>query len=409
MPRPSRLKKTLLIGLPVLAAGTLLYFYFRKAPPPPPPHYTISKVAKGDVAKIVMATGQLTPFVSVEVSTQISGLITEVKVDFNSPVKKGEVLALIDPSTYEQAINQARANLHSAEAANDLNRLMADRQRQLLEKHLAAQQDYDQALALSQQSQALLLTQQAIVKSAQVDLDRCTITSPIDGVVIYKAADVGKTVQASFTAPTLFVIAQDLRKMRIIAPVSEVDVWSVKPGQEVTFTVDALPNRTFHGILRQIRNPYTPSDKQNDQNQSQANASITTFDAVIEVENPDLVLLPSLTANVSIVVEKHKDVLNLPNSALRVQVPPPGGASPPGPEGGPVAASSAAAPEEGDGMGTVYRLPGGDRNATPEKIAIHVGLTDSIITEVVSGLKEGDTVITGITPPPYVYRSGLFF
>lgn len=353
-----------------------------------------------------MTTGQLAPLVSVEVSTQISGLITEVDVDFNTPVKKGQTLARIDPATYQQVLYQAQANLKSGQANAALAKLTADRQKDLAAKHLVAQQDSDQAQALLEQAQATLLTQQSTVKSAQLDLDRCTITSPIDGIVIYKAADVGKTVQASFTAPTLFVIAKDLRKMQIIASISEVDVWSVKPGQPVTFNVEALPDRAFKGTLRQIRNPYTPSEKQTTQQQPGSNP-IAMFDAVIEVENPDLVLMPSLTANVSVVILQHKNVLRLPNSALRVQMPPPGGTNP-------TEAPSAPKPEKASpeapapGTAIAYRLPKGDRSATPEKIVIHTDITDSIMTEVTSGLAEGDTVVTGVIRPPYTYH-GLFF
>ncbi len=322
----SRFKKIAFAAVAVVLAGGGAAFYFHKPAAPPPPHFTISKVTRGDISKVVRTTGQLAPLISVEVSTQISGLITEVKVDFNTPVKKGQVLALIDPSSYQQALNQMKANLRSGQATNALAKVFADRQRQLEEKHLISNQDNDAADAAYQQSQAALLTLEAAVQNAALDLERCTLTSPIDGIVIYKAADVGKTVQASFSAPTLFVIAEDLRKMQIIAPISEVDVWSVKPGQEATFTVEALPDRTFHGTLRQIRNPYTPSDKQANQSQPTSN-SIATFDGVIEVDNPDLVLLPSLTATVSVVVDRHQGVLRLPNSALRVQLPPTPGAS----------------------------------------------------------------------------------
>jgi HlyD family secretion protein len=408
MPLSSRSRNLGIISLIVVAGGGAAAFHhFRNPSAPPQPHYTISKVTRGDVSKVVMTTGQLAPLISVEVSTQISGLITQVKVDFNSPVKRGQVLALIDPSSYQQALAQAKANLRSAEATSALARLTVDRQRQLVGKKVVSQSDFDTAEAAFEQSQALLLTQQAAVQNAQLDLDRCTITSPIDGVVIFKAADVGKTVQASFSAPTLFVIAQDLRKMQIIAPISEVDIWAVKPGQEVTFTVEALADRTFHGSLRQIRNPYTPSDKQANQTQAESSAnSIATFDAVIEVDNPDLVLLPSLTATVSVVVDRHKNVLRLPNSALRVQLPPAPGA-PPAPPGPPPPAD-AASPEAAPGTATVYCLANGDRNGTPAPTSVHLGLSDSIITEVASGLKEGDTVITGITRPPYQYRNSFF-
>jgi HlyD family secretion protein len=401
-----RTKGLTLLIVVIAALGFGAYRYFHRPPAAPLVHYTVSKVTRGDVSKVVMTTGQLAPLVSVEVSTQISGLITDVRVDFNTPVKKGEVLALIDPSIYQQALQQAKANLRSAEASNKLAQLTVDRQRDLSKRSLVAQQDYDQAAALYEQSEAGLLTQRAAVQSAQVDLDRCTLTSPIDGIVIYKSADVGKTVQASFSAPTLFVIARDLRQMQIIADVSEVDIWSVKVGQDVTFTIEALPNRTFHGTLKQIRNPYIPSEKQSNQPQTESNA-LASFSAVIEVENPDLLLLPSLTANVSIVVLQHRNVLHFPNSALRVQLPPAPGSVPPAAT--PPAPSEKSASETPEAKPTVvYRLPHGDRTATPECVSVQLGLTDSIVTEVTSGLAEGDLLVTGVSRPPPTYRSSFF-
>lgn len=366
----------------LLAAVAAGYYWLRPAKPRTTVvPYSIATVTNGDLRRAVLTTGQLTPLVSVEVSTQISGQITEVMVDFNTPVKKGQILARIDPSTYEQKLKQAQADLAAAEASHTLAKLTADRQQQLLSRAMVTQQDNDQAAAQLQQAEATLLTRRAAVENAQVDLDRCTLRSPIDGVVIYKSADVGKTVQASFSAPTLFVIAEDLRRMQIIAAVSEVDIWSVHPGQEVTFTVEALPDRTFHGRLQQIRNPYTPSDKQST-GPTTAN-SITTFDAVIEVDNTDQVLLPSLTANISIIVTERPHVLRLPNSALRVSL---GLPVPPKPAGA----------ERATDLALVYRLPHGDRTAPPESVWIRLGVTDSITTEIVSGLNPGDTVITGI-------------
>src|SRR5688572_20856955 len=285
------------------------------------PPYTVAPVVRGDIVRSVNTTGQLTPWTSVEVSTQISGLVTQVNVDFNSEVKKGQVLAEIDPSTYQQRVRQAGADLAAAKANHVLAEINARRLKGLRDKDLVTEQEYDEAQARLQQSEAALLTSRAAVENARVDLVRCTVTSPIDGVVIFKQVEVGKTVVSSFSAPTLFVIAQDLTKMRIIAPISEVDIWSVDSGQEVTFTVDALPDRTFNGRLTQIRNPYTPVDKQQQQQQAQQ-STIVSFDAVIEVDNKDMLLRPSLTANVSVVVERRDGVLQIPNGALRVQLPP---------------------------------------------------------------------------------------
>lgn len=346
--------------------------------------YTVARVTRGDIIQAVNTTGQLSPWASVEVSTQISGLVTDVNVDFNSEVKQGQVLAKIDPSTYEQRLRQAQADLAAAEANHTLTALNARRLKGLRDQDLVTQQEYDQADAQLQLSNAGLLTRRAAVENARVDLERCTITSPIDGVVIFKQVEVGKTVVSSFSAPTLFVIAQDLGKMRIIAPISEVDVWSVKPVQAVTFTVDAIPDRRFQGRLTQIRNPYTPSEKQQQQ-QAQQNP-IANFDAVIEVDNHDLLLRPSLTANVSVIVERRANVLRIPNSALRVRLE----------EGAYTPAKSRDMSTSSRETATVYRLPGGDRDAVPEALAVRLGISDSIDTEVLSGLNEGDVVVTGV-------------
>lgn len=352
-----------------------------------PSHFTVDKVTRGDIVQSVATTGQLNPLVTVEVSTQISGLVTEVGVDFNTPVKKGQVLARIDPATYVQRLQQTQADYAAAQATHALTTLNARRLKGLLEQGIISQQEYDQTDAQREQSQASLLTRQAAVQNARLDLERCTLVSPIDGIVIFKQVEVGKTIQASFSAPTLFVIAQDLSKMRIIAPISEVDVWSVRPGQKVSFTVDALPDRTFHGQLIQIRNPYTPSERQQQQ-QSQQENTIANFDGVIEVDNAKLLLRPSLTANVSIAVARREQVLRIANGALRVDLSEAAPAALPAPR-------IAAAQEEASGAAVVYRLPGGDRDATPEAVAVTLGVSDGLVTEVTRGLAEGDLVVTG--------------
>jgi HlyD family secretion protein len=390
-----------LVGTAVLAiAATAVVVYAKRdKEEAPTAHYTIASVSRGEIVQAVNTTGQLAPLVSVEVSSQISGLVTEVNVDFNSIVKKGQVLARIDAATYEQRVRQAEADLAAAEANASLVRLSAKRLKDLRDQDLVTQADYDQVEAQLEQSRATLMTRRAVLENARLDLDRCTLTSPIDGIVIFKQIEVGKTVVSSFSAPTLFVIAQDLSKMRIIAPISEVDVWAVRPGQAVTFTVDAIPDRTFGGRLTQIRNPYTPSEKQTSQATQQS--TITSFDGVIEVDNPDLLLRPSLTANVSVVVSKTENALRIPNGALRVQVP----QGPESPRPPPMPSST----EESVDTAVVYRLPGGNRNATPEPVLVKLGITDNISTQVLEGLKEGDTVITGIPSRIEIpQRRGLF-
>lgn len=365
----------------VIAGGITAYSLVGEEGVPRAPQYVTAEVTRGRVVQAIVVSGVLSPLTSVEVSSQISGLVTEVKVDFNSVVKKGDVLARIDSSTYEQRLRQATADLAAAKATHALATLNAARLRELRNDDLVPQQDYDQIEALLQQSNAALLTQRAVVANARVDLERCTLTSPIDGVVIYRQIEVGKTVVSSFSAPTLFAIANDLSRMRILASISEVDVARVRPGQRAEFTVDAFPNRVFEGRLTQVRNPYTPSDKVSQQ--QSGSEPIAKFDAVIEVRNAELLLKPSQTVNVSIVVSERDDVLRVPNNALRVG-----------------AAEAGASVTERDREFTtspssrILRLADASSGAV-ERIAVRTGLRDDLHTEVLEGLREGDRVATG--------------
>lgn len=361
------------------------------------PRYTYAPVTRGTIVRTVRSTGVLTPLVSVEVSSQISGLVTEVNVDFNSPVKKGQVLARIDPSTFEQRLRQAEADLEAADANHALAVLNARRLEDLFAQELITQQEYDEIAARLRQSEATLLTRKAAVENARVDLERCTIRSPIDGIVIFKQVEVGKTVVSNMSAETLFTIAQDLSRMRIIASVSEVDIWLVRPGQDVEFTIDAFPERTFHGRVTQIRNPYTPTEKQQHQS-SQQQTPITMFDAVIEVDNSDLLLRPGLTANVSIIVERREGVLTIPNGALRVRLPTAAARMVPG-----------QSPANGAESAVVYRLSSsGPKEALPEPVSVRLGITDSFVTEVTEGLSESDRIVTGLVPERERPRRGPF-
>lgn len=360
-----------------IAAASVAY---RPAPDQNSPNYTADTVRRGDISRVVSTSGALSPWSSVEVSSQISGQVIEVAVDFNAPVKQGQVIARIDPSTYEQRLRQARADLEAAEADYKLAQVDERRMKGLLVDDLVTQQEYDRVAALLQQSEATLTTRKAAVENARVDLERCTIKSPIDGIVIYKQIEVGKTVVSSFSAPTLFAIAAGLSRMRIIATILEPDVALVKPGQTVKFKVEALGEREFRGTLIQIRPPYTPSEKQQQQLQSQQ-SQIPTFDAVVEVQNPDGALRPGLTAEISVLIEEKTGVLIIPNGALRVDV----GAD-----------TSAGLDDDSDDEETVYRYPNGKRNEAPQPVRVRVGASDDTNTEVLSGLKEGDLIVTGI-------------
>src|SRR6478736_681189 len=295
--------------LAIAAAGTYYYYQRHAAAENAVPEYTTTTIAKGDVVQSVTATGQLDAVLSVDVGSQISGQIIKLYADFNTPVKEGQKLVEIDPATYQQKVRQAEANLASTRASFKLAELNATRAKELFAKTLVTQQDNDQAQATLEQARAQLLISQATLDNANVDLSRCTIFSPIDGVVISKQTEVGKTVASSLNVPVLFTIANDLAKMQITAAVAEADIGSVTTDQTVNFTVDAFPNRTFRGLVTQVRN--APKNTSN----------VITYDTIISVDNHELKLRPGMTANVSIVVAHRDGVIRAPNAALRVRMP----------------------------------------------------------------------------------------
>jgi HlyD family secretion protein len=460
----SRFVKITVAAAVLAAAGGGYYYYQRSANAEPPPSYLSMPVARGSIRQVVTATGQLDAVLSVDVGSQISGLIVKLHADFNTVVKKDQIIAEIDPATYKQRLRQAEADLASTKASNRLQQLVTERTRELAAKSLVTRQEVDQAEAQLAQSNASLLTRQAAVENANVDLARCTIRSPIDGMVISKQTEEGKTVAASLNAPTLFTIANDLAKMQITAAVAEADIGSVQQGQPVTFTVDAFPNRAFTGTVTQVRNaPKTVSN-------------VVTYDTIISVDNRDLKLRPGMTANVSVIVASRENTLRIPNSALRVRLPENSGVKTEAPAPAVAAASPAGAPatpdaapadrRAGSGEGgrrggfggdmspeqrekmravmaevgitnfreatpeqreqfrrllaerglapaapaapgevvvttrTLFRFPGGDKEALPEPVSVKVGITDGIASEIIedSGLAEGDLIITGLAP-----------
>ena len=420
--------------------------------------YKTTAVAKGDVVQQVTANGQISPVKNVTVGTQVSGIIKEIFVDFNSRVTNGQVIAKIDPSTYEQSVEQAAAELASAKAALEYAQLSHKRAKELVAAKLLPDSDYDKAEVDLHQGEATVRMREAAVGRARVDLERTTIAAPIDGMVISRNVDVGQTVAASFNTPTLFMIANDLAKMQIDAMVSEADVGGVEEGQAVSFTVDAFPQRKFRGSVRQVR--FAPTTNQN----------VVNYVTVVEVNNADLKLRPGMTANANILIAEHKDVLRIPNGALRFR--PPTGAvilgetnapaeksqvelATSGPfEGLPIPpwskgerrrptdeertayessltpeqkqkyqevvaamrAARAAAQGEGGGGGTggerpkrteptgprsvtVYVLEkeaaGATEKTVLKPVTVKVGISDGALTEVLEGLNEGDQVVTG--------------
>ena len=267
--------------------------------------YQTANVTRGPITQAVTATGTLNPVLNVQVGSQVSGNISKLFADFNSQVKAGQVVAQIDPALFQATVTQTEGDVASAQAALELAKLNAKRTQDLFTRKTSSQADLDQAMATLHQAEANVKIKQGALDKAKADLDHCTITSPIDGVVISRSVDVGQTVAASLQAPVIFQIANDLTKMQIDSNVAEADVGVVQVGQDVDFTVDAFPTQTFHGKVVQVRN--APITVQN----------VVTYDTVIGVSNPDLKLKPGMTANVSIVAARKDNVLQIKNAALR--------------------------------------------------------------------------------------------
>ena len=299
----------LIVLLIVIAAAAGGGWYYFRGKADKQPEFQTAKVARGDITQSVTATGDLQPVVTVDIGAQVSGQIKEVLVDFNSQVKQGDVLARIDEATPTQKLRSAEADLESAEANNQLLRINGKRTQDLFDKNLVSQQELDAINAQLAQSNATLSTRRAAVADAKLNLERTVITAPIDGIVLDRKTDKGRTVNASMNAPVLFTLVNNLTKMQINAAVAEADIGSIQEGQEVKFTVDAFPSRTFTGTVRQVRNAAT------------ANQSVVSYATIIDVNNDDLKLKPGMTANVSIIVQHKPNVLRVENGTLRVRIP----------------------------------------------------------------------------------------
>ncbi len=337
------------------------------------PKYKTEKVAKGDLVMTVTATGTVNAVITVQVGTQVSGTIKKLYVDFNSHVKKGQMIAQIDPALFEEQVAQSNANLLAAKANQekaeaslvDSKRTM-DRNKALVAKGLVAQSDFDTAetnyetaKASVSAAKASVAQADAALRNAQTNLGYTRIVSPVDGTVVSRNVDVGQTVAASFQTPTLFTIAQDLTKMQIDTSVDEADIGKIKVGEDVDFTVDAYPDVTFKGKVGQVR--ISPITVQN----------VVTYDVVIMVDNPELKLKPGMTANVSIIVAEKKDVLKVPNAALRFRP------------------SDKARTKQQKGAG-IWIL----ENEKPKRVPVTAGIGDGNYTELTSGeIREGQEVI----------------
>jgi HlyD family secretion protein len=361
-------------------------------------NYQSATVTRGPITQAVTATGTLNPVVNVQVGSQVSGNIAKLFVDFNSQVKAGQVVAQIDPALFQATVTQAEGDLASAQAALELAKVNATRTQDLFARKTSSQADLDQAMANLHQAEANVKIKQGALDKAKADLEHCTITSPIDGVVISRNVDVGQTVAASLQAPVIFQIANDLTKMQIDANVAEADVGVLEVGQNVDFTVDAFPMRTFYGKVVQVRN--APITVQN----------VVTYDTVIGVSNPDLKLKPGMTANVSIIVAQKDNVLQVKNAALRYRPPEAAPAEMGSRSPAPAGARGGRGRQRRTSERTVYILSGG----RPQPVQINTGISDGVVTEVNEGLKEGDRVVTAelaskspaASPPPNPFSGG---
>jgi HlyD family secretion protein len=319
--------------------------------------------------------------VSVQVGSQISGNIKKLAADFNTLVKAGQVVAELDPATFEANVHQAEGELANVKAGLELMQVGARRATELFAGKLLAKSDYDKALADLHQAEAMVQIKAASLERAKIDLARCTIVAPVDGIVISRNVDVGQTVAAAMTAPVLFTIANDLTKMHIEANVSEADIGGIVEGQDATFLVDAFPDRTFFGKVVQVR--YAPITVDN----------VVSYVTVIEVSNPKMELRPGMTANVSIVLAERKGVVAVPNAALRFRPPQEPGAE--GRKPGGRGADGGGGRKPASPRRKVYQLEG----ASPKPVEVTIGVTDGVNTEVLSGLNEGDKVVTGLILP----------
>jgi HlyD family secretion protein len=359
--------------------------------PPPPARFVSAPVTLGDVTEKVQATGAVQPLLQVNVGAQTNGRVTRVDVDFNSVVHKGDVLAEIDPTITQSQVTQAqagldaqRAQLASAKANLETTRVAYDRVQKLYAQNLASKADvdtakgsYDVAAANVSAQAAQINAQNAQLSMSVTNVGFTKIYSPVDGVVVTRSIDPGATVVASFQAPVLFVIAQDLRKMRVLADIDEADVGKLREKMEAECVVDAFPGETFHGIVQQVR--YSPNTV----------AGVVTYSAVVEVDNPEEKLRPGMTATVTIKTREAKGVLRIPNAALRFKPTPP-----PAADGG-VGVSPPEAPL-GKGQGRVHVIlsdkPGDEKD---EVRIVPIGVTDGVFTELTnSDLTTSTKVVT---------------
>jgi HlyD family secretion protein len=383
-----RARWVIMLGL-IAAVGAGVGWWLDR---PKPVGFLTTPATQGDVVRGIVATGTVNPVTTVQVGTYISGPIQSIECDYNTKVKAGQLCAKIDPRPYQEAVDQAKANLASAQAQLQKDQASLAyaktnyaRDQGLVGRGIVSQDAvdndksaYDQGMAQVKLDEASVLQHQAALQAAQVNLDYTNIVSPVDGTVVARNVDVGQTVAASFQTPTLFLIAQDLTKMQVDTNVSESDIGRVRVGQPASFSVLAFPNTTFQGRVSQVRE--APITVQN----------VVTYDAVISVSNPKLLLLPGMTANARIITAERKGVLKVPLQALRFE-----------PQGLPPAGAVAAAKPQGSHVWVL-------RDGRPVSVPVTLGLNDGTAVQITGGdLKSGDPVIVGeVTPGTQQARGG---
>ena len=393
--RGFRLSRGQIIALVVVGLLIAAMVACQMRPKPVADPYRTANIERGAIVKAVAASGTLQALITVDVGSQISGQITDIKVDYNDQVRKGQVMAIIDPQTYQSRLAQGQADVSAGEAliaqaeAQAANaRADYERKKTLVAQGIYSPSTLDQSKAAFlntdaavASARARLAQSRAALNSTRVDLGRTTIVAPIDGVVVDRKVSPGQTVAASFTAPVLFTLAQDLSKLQVKISVDEADVGQVHEGQTVRFTVDAYPDDNFQGVVTQVRKQ--PTIEQN----------VVAYTVIAVADNPQKKLLPGMTANTDIVIETHSNVLKVPAGALRWKPPAPPTLKPGQPPGG--SPPPAAAPLRGKGRtGTVYVL----RAGKPVKVAVSVGGTDGTFSEIAGALQANEKVIVGGGP-----------
>ena len=353
------------IAIVVIAVLAVAAFLILRKSEKPQMKYKTAEIHRGSIVNTVTATGTIEPIVQVEVGTQVSGIINHIYVDYNSVVKKGEVIAELDKTTLEADLASSSATLQSNKTEYEYQEKNFLRIKGLHEKKMVSDTDYETAKYQYNKAKSSYEKSQSDITKARQNLEYATIYSPIDGVVIDRAVEEGQTVAASFNTPTLFTIANDLRQMRVIADVDEADIGGVVEGQQATFTVDAFPEDVFKGSVTQVRlQPTTESN-------------VVTYEVVVDAPNPDLKLKPGLTANLTIYTMQKDSVLLVPLKALRFQ-----------PENAPEPVADSANPRA--------RVLWTQSPQGLQPVNVTTGDNDGIFAEITGDIKEGDKVVTGV-------------